>query len=213
MVAAIALQQRGQAERERDRAASRALAAEAENNIEIDPALALRLALWALDTDETPEAAAALREATSAFRQQAVVRADPEDAWTAQLSPDGKHLVTGGAKGDAVLWDAATHEQVARWAAGHGAVWNSRFARDGERIALGFDDGTVAVTDASLGSRQQVARVKNTPAWGVAFVGDGDRVAAGFDDGTVRVFTLDKSAPPQVLDRPPGTGLLGRCER
>ena len=165
MVAAIALQQRGQAERERDRAASRALAAEAENNIEIDPALALRLALWHW-IPTSAEAAAALREATSAFRQQAVVRADPEDAWTAQLSPDGNHLVTGGAKGNAVLWDAATHEQVTVGGRPWGRVELSVCAH-GERIALGFDDGTVAVTDASLGSRQQVARINNTPhgAW------------------------------------------------
>jgi WD40 repeat protein/DNA-binding SARP family transcriptional activator/ABC-type dipeptide/oligopeptide/nickel transport system ATPase subunit len=198
--AAIALEQRGEAERERDRATSRALAAEARNNIEIDPALSLQLALWALDTGETPEAEAALREATSAFRQQSVVTADPEDAWTAQLSPDGTRLVTGGSEGRAMLWDAGTHEEIAQWAAGHGELWTSRFSRDGNRIALGFNDGTVAVTDASLGSPQEVARVRGTPSWSVAFVGDGDGVAAGFDDGTVRVFAVDGSDPPQVLE-------------
>jgi WD40 repeat protein len=205
VVAAIALEQRGQAESERDRATSRALALAAEKNLEIDPSLALRLALWSVATDDTPEAAAALREATSAFRQQAVVSADRVDAWTAQLSSDGARLVTGGSEGNAVLWDAATHEEVTRWAAGHGDVWSSRFARDGKRIALGFDDGTVAVTDASLDSRRELGRVENTTVWSVAFVGDGDRVAAAFDDGTVRVFSLDESASPKVLKGHLGT--------
>ena len=201
VVAAVAIDQRNEAERQRDVTASNELALEAERILDDDPELATRLALTALDTAQTDEAARALREATAAFRQLDVVRADTMDAWTVSVNPDGDRMVTGGTDGNVVLWDVETGNEVARWEAGHDAVASARFAADGKSIALGFDDGTVAVTDASLGSPRELKGTNDSKVWIVAITADGDRLAAAFDDGAVRLFTVDGSEPSRLLGR------------
>ncbi len=131
--AVIALDQRGDAVRQRDIAVSRDLATESANALAVDPELAVRLALWAHDTSPTAEAGAALREATSAFRQLGAMRADSLDANTAAYSPDGRQVVTGGTDGRMLLWDAATQREVARLDGGHGAVHAARYVPGGDR--------------------------------------------------------------------------------
>ena len=199
IVAVIAINQRQDAERQRDIATSRQLALTAEKLVAVDPALSTRLALWALDTSRTREADAALREATSANHQLAVLRADSLDANTAAYSSDGSRIVTGGTDGIARVWDTGTRRELGRLDPDHDALLTVRYAPDGLRIALGFADGTVLVTDASLGGPRVVLRVKDVGVEHAAFSGDGERLALGLSDGTVRVLATDGAAPPRRL--------------
>jgi WD40 repeat protein/DNA-binding SARP family transcriptional activator len=199
VVAVVAINQRSDAVEQRNIAVSRELALESGKSLAVDPELGVRLALWALDTAPTEQAATALREATLAFHQLAVLDADSLDANAAAYSPDGEQVLTGGADGVALLWEAASGRRVARLDAGHGAVFAARYAPDGEGIALGFEDGTVALTDASLAAPREVLRVKGQAVHSVEFSGDGERVAAALDDGTVRVLAADGSEPAQRL--------------
>jgi WD40 repeat protein len=179
-------------------ATSRELAAQALKNIDVDPALALRLALAAFDTKGTPQAVAALRESTAAFRQRAILRADSQYASAAQVSPDGRRILTGGSDGTAILWNAESHREIARWEAGHKGLWAARFGSDG-RIVLGFEDGTVAVANADLGSPQPVGQIKGQMVNSAAITPDGGSVVAGFNDGVVRVFAIAGDEPPREL--------------
>jgi WD40 repeat protein len=198
-VALVALDERNDAQHQRNIAVSRELALQSAGALEVDPGLALRLALWANDTAPTEQAGAALREATLAFRPSSVLRADPMDANAASYSPDGEHVVTGGTTGRAVVWDAATRREVSRLDAGHGALLAARYAPSGNRIALGFADGTLAVTDSNLGEPHEVLRVKGQDIHDVAFTRDGTRIAAALDDGSVRVLAVDGSGPARRL--------------
>jgi WD40 repeat protein/DNA-binding SARP family transcriptional activator len=200
IVAAVAIDQRNAAQNERDMATSRALGLQSQQLAEDDPEQAASVAMLALDMAPTREAAAALREATSAFRQRAVVRADTTDAWTATVSPDGNRMVTGGTDGVVLLWDVETGTRVGRWSAGHTVVSASSYAPGGGTIALGFGNGTVVITDAALGSRRIVARVKDQKVRSIAFTGDGRRLVAAFADGAIRVLTVDGNEPPLLLD-------------
>ncbi|MGH2967778.1 MAG: hypothetical protein ACRDK0_01760, partial [Solirubrobacteraceae bacterium] len=121
-IAVEAINQRHDAVDQRNIAISRGLALESANALGTDPGLGVRLALAALDTAQTDQAATALREATLAFRQLAVLEADSLDANTAAYSPDGNRVVTGGTDGRALVWDVATRRVTARLAAGRGAV-------------------------------------------------------------------------------------------
>jgi WD40 repeat protein/DNA-binding SARP family transcriptional activator len=198
-VALVALDQRRDAERQRNIAVSRELALQSEKTLAVDPELSVRLALWALDTAPTDEAAAALRGATLAFHPSSVLRADRLDANTAAYSPDGDRVVTGGTTGVARVWDVATHREVGRLAGGQGAVLAARYAPDGERIAVGFEDGTVAVTDPALTAPQVVLKTDGQDVRSVAFSRDGEHIAAGLDDGTVRLLAANGSGPVQRL--------------
>jgi len=198
-IAVVAIDQRREAVDQRNIAISRELALQSGNALGTDPGLGVRLALAALDTAPTDQAATALREATLAFRQLAVLEADSLDANTAAYSPDGARVVTGGTDGNVLVWDVATRRVTARLDAGRGAVLGARYSPGGERIALGFEDGTVAVTDPSLAAPRTLLRVQGRAVESVAFSGDGARVAAALGDGTVRVIAADGNGPARRL--------------
>jgi WD40 repeat protein len=180
-------------------ALSRQLALQSANEVGVDPKLALRLALSAVDKWPTTDAAAALRQATLAFREIVALPADSATAETAAFSPDGSRVVTGGDDGIVRVWDAATGHAISRLAASHGKVLAARYAPDNRRVALGFADGTLLLTNGSLGAPHEALRVPGASIDGVAFSRDGQRLAAALHDGTVRVLASDGSGPPQVL--------------
>lgn len=199
IVAAIAVHQKNVAQHERDIALSRQLAAQSAGEVGIDPHLALRLALSAVDKSPTTDADAALRQATLAFREATSLRADSTAAETAAFSPDGNHVVTGGDDGIVRVWDAAAGREIARLAARHGKVLAARYAPDNRRLALGFADGTLLLTNASLGAPREVLHVRGASIDSVAFSRNGRRLAAALHDGTVRVLGSDGNSPIQIL--------------
>jgi WD40 repeat protein/DNA-binding SARP family transcriptional activator len=200
IVALAAIGERRDAERQRNLAISRALALEADKERAVDPERAVRLALWALDTAPTDQAAVALREATFAFHPFKILPADSIDANAAAESPDGKHVLTGGADGRALVWDVATSRPVASLDTGGREIVAARYSPDGDEIALGLgEDGAVLVTDGSLVGADVRLQVKGKRVEDLAFSGDGRRIAAALDDGTVRVLAADGSQPAQRL--------------
>ena len=75
-IAALAVSERRDAEGQRNVANSRALALQSANTLDADPALALTLALRAVDSSPTEQAVGALRQATLASRELAAFPAD-----------------------------------------------------------------------------------------------------------------------------------------
>jgi WD40 repeat protein/DNA-binding SARP family transcriptional activator len=198
MVSALAIDQRRDSDRAQEVLTSRQLAVQSGANLEADPELALRLALTALAASQTDEAAAALREATTAFQQRGVLHADSDNALTVSSSPDGERIVTGGEDGRAIVWDAATHNAIRTWFADHGAVYASGYSPGGDRIALGFEDGSVVVTGPGLEAPRTVARGDGAQVWRLAFDADG-RVAVAFADGSVRVISVTTGEVERTL--------------
>ena len=190
-----AVNQRQDADRQRNLAVSRELALESGNVLDSDPELGLRLALWALETEETDQAAFALREAVLAYHERSELPADDTDANAAAYNADGTRVVTGGTDGVIRVWDPATEHRTAELPADHGPVLSARFAPTGDQVGAGFEDGTLVLTDGSLrASRELLPKTEEWEVSDVAFSSDGTRIAAGLSDGTVRVF--DTSGDP-----------------
>ena len=199
LVAIEAIHQRRETGTLRNIALSRQLGLEAERLTNSDPELGVRLSLIALDTSPTDEAQVALRETTAAFYPYKEIKADSVRASTAAFNADGSRLVTGGADGVAIVWDAATHRRVASLDAKHDEVAAARFAPSGDHIALGFADGTVLVTDPSLQAPTPLLDASGKAVEAVAFSGDGRLIAAGLNDGTVRLLAADAGGRDETL--------------
>jgi WD40 repeat protein/DNA-binding SARP family transcriptional activator len=195
-VAAVAINERQDAEDQRDVATSRELGLQSAGVVGANPELATRLALEALESATTDEAALALRQAAAAFPQRGVLRAGPRNAWAAAFSPDGTRIVTGSDEG-ARLWDAKSRRETERLRTAHGAVHSAAYSRGGDRIALGFEDGSVAVTDGSLRSPRELLAA-GRPVRAVGVSDDGTRVVAAVDGGAVELAIDDGAASPRT---------------
>lgn len=71
----------------------------------------------------------------------------------ANISPDGRKVVTAERRGIVGLWDAETGEQI-KLLRGHGdQIHDARFSPDGKVIASGARDGTARTWDAETGAQ------------------------------------------------------------
>jgi len=71
----------------------------------------------------------------------------------ANISPDGRKVVTAERRGIVGLWDAGTGKQI-RLLRGHGdQIHDARFSPDGKVIASGARDGTARTWDAETGDQ------------------------------------------------------------
>ncbi len=96
---------------------------------------------------------------------------------TVAFSPDGKWVVSGSDDGTAVVWEAATGRQVARFEHGDD-VTAVAFSPDGKWVVSGSADGTAVVWEAATG--REVARfVHGDAVTAVAFSPDGQWVVSG----------------------------------
>src|SRR5262249_38232578 len=80
-------------------------------------------------------------------RPAAGARPREEEALSAAFGPDGRSLLTGGAGGQARLWDRATG-RVLRTFAHEGAVSAVTFRPDGKVVLTASRDRTAALWDA-----------------------------------------------------------------
>jgi WD40 repeat protein len=79
---------------------------------------------------------------------------------TANISPDGRKVVTAERTGIVGLWDAATGNEI-RLLRGHGdQIQDARFSPDGAMIASGARDSTARTWDAETGAQIAVHQQK-----------------------------------------------------
>ncbi|MBV9089785.1 MAG: TIR domain-containing protein [Mycobacteriaceae bacterium] len=110
------------------------------------------------------------------------------------VSPDGHHIISGGADDTVRVWDINTGEPVGPPMTGQaGRVNNVALSDDGRHVLFGGADNTLRVWDADTG------KPVGPPMPGVSDVmdlsDDGHRVVSGGSDGTVRVWNADTAQP------------------
>jgi WD40 repeat protein/serine/threonine protein kinase len=120
------------------------------------------------------------------------------------FSPDGRHLVTGGAGRVVDVWEAATGREVGTLGAHDRQIRGLTFSRDGRRLASASSDGIVKVWDAArLAEHQEpLAVLRTRTAWeilNIAFSPDGDRLVTGGAENTVKVWDLTTGQEVQSL--------------
>lgn len=121
-----------------------------------------------------------------------------------RFTPDGAHLVSAGADGRILVWDAELQAASELSAHASSVEWLT-FARDGTRLATGDDRGEIHVWD---GLREPPVRSfldAGERVMSLALSADGRMLASGGTDKLIRVRDLDASGAVVTLEAPNGS--------
>lgn len=214
-VTADAARQVAEAEQQREQIAqelrlmvARRLTEQATAMLGTDPRQAVKLAHTALSIwPGLEEALAVLMPTMLANRISTLVSDFDSAVYTAELSPDGTHMVTGTDSGAVELWDltGAYPVRSAGPLTGHGSpVYAAAFSPDGDLLVTGGGDGRVFlwnITDRTAPVWHGLREIERRPdeVRGVAISPDGQLLATGAFDGVVVLWDIsDRDAPREL---------------
>jgi len=132
-----------------------------------------------------------LRDAATA--QQLISVTGPCGAVTSMdVSPDGRYVVTGSARGALKLWDLSTGDLACAFAGHETNAWSVAFSGDGQLLASGSWDGAARVWDVRTGKL-----IREFPCNGsvgtlrsVALSGDGRCLATASDPSGITLWNV-----------------------
>ena len=107
------------------------------------------------------------------------------------FSPDGKLLAASDSKGQILLWQVASSQQLLTWQ-GH-TSWSGSitFSPDSRLLASGSNDQTIKLWDVSNGKCLKTFTGHTHQVWSVAFSPDGRLLASGGDDRGVKLWDVE----------------------
>ena len=134
--------------------------------------------------------------------REPVVRFSPHGAVAAaDISPDGKLLVTGSWDRSAKIWDIATGKAVRKLDGLHQGYVNSvEFSPDGQTILTASDDGTARLWDAATGEPSEtILQGHESRIRQASFSRDGTHVLTTANDKTARIWDRHTGETLQTL--------------
>lgn len=137
-----------------------------------------------------------------------------EHVATVGISPDARHVLSGGWDDTIRLWDANTGAEVRRFEGHTDAVGSAVFSPEGRTMASGSTDGTVRLWDVQNGREIRCLRGHTDAVYRVAFSRDGSLVAsAGPDMGIVLWDARTGVGVRRLLGHTDAVGALAFCPK
>jgi WD40 repeat protein len=99
--------------------------------------------------------------------------------WSVAVSPDGRHILSGGEDKLVILWDLAKGREVRRFEGHKGRVLTVAFSPDNRRAVSGGEDKVLRLWDVATG--KELRRLEGHADWvfSVAFSPDGRHILSG----------------------------------
>lgn len=117
-----------------------------------------------------------------------------DSLYSAQLSPDGQTLATGGYDNTIKLWNVADGKEQRSLDGHNGAVFELAFRPDGKVLASASGDRTVKLWNVATGERLDTLKESLKELYTLAFSPDGTRLAAAGIDNRIRVWQIASEA-------------------
>ena len=118
----------------------------------------------------------------------------------ADLSPDGKVLLTGNLWGDVKFWDVETGAVLFDPPAHNRTVWSASFSLDGSMAITTSDDDTARLWDAETGELKTVLAGHSNTVYDAEFSPDMRRIVTSSRDLTARIWDRETGRQLVVLD-------------
>jgi WD40 repeat protein/energy-coupling factor transporter ATP-binding protein EcfA2 len=172
------------------------LANQAKNLLEIDPDLAMRLAMEAVtmtwNQGQPPVAPAedALRLTLVHTPVRRIVHDHQGEVLGMAVSPNGRLLATAGAEGTAKVWDVASGELMVSMNGHTGPVYGAAFDPGGACLATAGGDSTVRIWDLDDGRQISKLTGHEGIVTRVAYCPTGNFLITAGEDPTARVWDL-----------------------
>jgi WD40 repeat protein len=225
VLAALALFQANRVADERDLALARQLAASARSQLEVDPELAMLLAIESVKVAPTDEGDAVLRQAVVDHRVLATLPTGQGRLNGVAISPNGRRIVTTGQNGTVQIWAQRNGSWQVRQALplrGH-SLPSPAFSPDSRYLAVAYYDldntsnGVVQVWDLVQGGDPVVfdscGDFDDLSFRAVVFSPDGRRLAAAsFGSCLWDLTDAHKSTHLDMVSDSDGNGSPGQAE-
>jgi WD40 repeat protein len=153
---------------------------------------ALRLARTAAEEDLQRRRVAAVLRSTPAL-----VRLGAHDRSInhAQISADGRRLLTVSDDHTGCVWDLETGRPTARFIGHSGPVTHASFSGDTQRVVTASDDGTACVWDVATGERLLPPMQHDDAVLYAWFDSESRRIVTASADGTARLWDAATGQP------------------
>ncbi len=194
---------------ERRIATSRELAADALNNLSVDPERSMLLAMQSISTTRStdatvlPESLEALHRSIVSSPIRYMLEGHGTKVLTAAFSPDGKSLATIGDDGTTILWDSLNGAELRRLPGTTQKRENLTdqrlaYSPDGKLLAA-CDSDQIKIYNPSTGDLVMTLEGEQADASAVAFSPDGKYLASGSMDGKARIWDASTGALLHLL--------------
>src|SRR5215207_104985 len=198
--AAIAATNAKTAEDQAALARARELAAVANTTLELDPDLAMHLAMQSLSKVRTLQGEEALRRALVAPPVELSLLGHSRAVYTVAYDAEGKRLITASEDGTARIWDAVSGQERIILSGHDRAVNGAAFSPDGQFAATAGADTTVRIWDANTGEQLHMLDQHSAAVNSVAFSPNGRYIVTASDDQTARVWRVIDGAQVYSLE-------------